>query len=402
MNKGDKKESSLIRLNTRLSLWFIGLAIVGFLTLLLPLMLKSYDYSSLGSLGDTVGGFLNPLIGIAAALLTFLAFYIQYQANQQVQKQFEIQRFENRFFEMLRLHKENVNEMRYVKKNKGKNTLEGRKVFNVIYKEFTECLSEVRRFCKVYENQDYVREDYKVKLNEIIVKNKLNIELKELAIIDMAYSIIYFGVGKEGEILLRNTFLLKYNENFYYQLLKFMRLKPSLNNKKEFKAWKKFKNMEVDKLRMEFEKIGRNSKNSSFIYDVDGVNLMENLKRIKYYGGHQHRLGHYFRHLFQSYKYLILQENLNQEEKYFYGKSFRAQFSNYEQALIFVNSITSLGYKWELTPEIDINGNPLKMITHFQLIKNVTGNRVLDIDYDNFYKNIKFEFKSLQLRQIEN
>ena len=104
-----KKESesvdkSIYRLGRVLSLGFISLAIVGFLILLLPLFVESYDYSTLGSLGDATGGFLNPMIAIAAALLTFLAFYVQFQANNQVVKQFEKQKVdESQNFEYTRL-----------------------------------------------------------------------------------------------------------------------------------------------------------------------------------------------------------------------------------------------------------------------------------------------------------
>ena len=181
----------------------------------------------------------------------------------------------------------------------------------------------------------------------------------------------------------------------YYQLLKFIQLKPNLGYKEQYKAWKTFKNLDIEKLKNEFKIVGKNKNNKSYEYLIDGTDLMQNYRKLKFYGGHQHRLGHYFRHLFQSYKYLIIQNNLSDEEKYFYGKTFRAQLSNYEQSLIFINSITSLGYNWELNSEKDNNGNELKMITTFQLIKNVTGRRVLDVCYKDFYNKIKFEFESI-------
>jgi hypothetical protein len=34
--------------------------------------------------GDTIGGILNPIIGLMGVLLTFLAFYVQYQANNKI------------------------------------------------------------------------------------------------------------------------------------------------------------------------------------------------------------------------------------------------------------------------------------------------------------------------------
>lgn len=88
-----------------------------------------------GLIGDTMGGIMNPFIAIGGIVLTFLAFYIQYQANKQVQDQFKLQQFESQFYEMLTLHKDNINEMKiegYEFDNKGiKNRKDttGRKIF---------------------------------------------------------------------------------------------------------------------------------------------------------------------------------------------------------------------------------------------------------------------------------
>lgn len=83
-----------------------------------------------GLIGDTMGGIMNPFIAITGILLTFLAFYIQYQANKQVQNQFDItlenqrlekenneqtwlkEKIENRFFELLKIHRENVSDFK--------------------------------------------------------------------------------------------------------------------------------------------------------------------------------------------------------------------------------------------------------------------------------------------------
>lgn len=97
-------ENSVYSLARKLSLVFILIAIIAFGILLLPILVDDYDFSKLGSLGDTTGGFLNPIIAIAAALLTFLAFYVQYRANKQIEKQFEIQQInESQNFEYSRI-----------------------------------------------------------------------------------------------------------------------------------------------------------------------------------------------------------------------------------------------------------------------------------------------------------
>ena len=117
---------------------------------------------------------------------------------------------------------------------------------------------------------------------------------------------------------------------------------------------------------------------------------------VKYYGGHQHRLGHYFRHLFQSYKYLNYHNDLTEKDKYFYGKTLRAQLSTYEQALLFINSVSSLGMKWEFTPETDLlkakeNKQNSKLITRYNLIKNLPGYHLFGLRYKTYYPNVKYE-----------
>ena len=112
----------------------------------------------------------------------------------------------------------------------------------------------------------------------------------------------------------------------------------------------------------------------------------------KYYGGHQFRLGHYFRHLFQSYKYLNNHPDLLDKEKYEYGKMYRAQLSTYEQALLLVNSISSLGMKWELTPEnAKTSKNSTRLITKYNLIKNLPGKHLSGIRYATYYPKVSYE-----------
>lgn len=98
-----------------------------------PSSLKYFDYRTTGQIGDTIGGLMSPFINLSAVIVTGLAFYMQYRANKlqvdiftdqikQTEKQFKkeqlykekqnrIQQFESQFFEMLRLHKENVDEL---------------------------------------------------------------------------------------------------------------------------------------------------------------------------------------------------------------------------------------------------------------------------------------------------
>ncbi|PKP18963.1 MAG: hypothetical protein CVU07_00875 [Bacteroidetes bacterium HGW-Bacteroidetes-23] len=108
-----------------------GLFIMLFLTLLVLTtstifrdLSVSKNLSELGQHGDYVGGMLNPLIAVFAVFAAGFAFYAQYQANKQVQEQFEkqekkdyVQNFENTFFNMLTIHHQIVQDMDYYLKS---------------------------------------------------------------------------------------------------------------------------------------------------------------------------------------------------------------------------------------------------------------------------------------------
>jgi Putative phage abortive infection protein len=60
--------------------------------------------------------------------------------------------------------------------------------------------------------------------------------------------------------------------------------------------------------------------------------------------GHQSRLGHYYRHLYQMVGYVDQQRI--EIRKYEYVKTIRAQLSTHEQALLLINSLTEMGHDW--------------------------------------------------------
>ncbi len=62
--------------------------------------------------------------------------------------------------------------------------------------------------------------------------------------------------------------------------------------------------------------------------------------------GHQNRLSHYFRNLYNAYRF-IDQSALSSEEKSALSQVLRAKLSNYEQALLALNIISHLGRPWE-------------------------------------------------------
>ena len=84
---------------------------------------------------------------------------------------------------------------------------------------------------------------------------------------------------------------------------------------------------------------------------------------IKYlpFSGHISRLGHYYRHLFQTVKYVAEQEEKIIPNKYIYLKTLRAQLSTHEQLFLYYNALSVLGEPWLK------NG----YLTEYRMIKNI-------------------------------
>ena len=351
------------------------------------------DFSLTGLFGDFIGGVVGTIFALAGTLFIFLTFYEQIKQNKR-------EAFEGTFFTMINLHRKNIDEMRYTKfdTNTGEmRTATNRKVFRVIFAEFMECFQELKRISNFTQDNNYILPKYKEYLEKIIANKEIDIH--EFILIDIAYNIIFFGVGEEGETGLQQRLYKCYNNLYIDKLLLYIKLKPKKENAAIWKKWQVFSEMQD----IEFEKIYRE------FCDYNNKVILERLLSkktreliagkdfAKYYNGHQHRLSHYFRHLYQSYRYLSFHKDVSDKEKYFYGKMFRAQLSINEQAILFINSISSLGMKWELNPDIeretasekDIAKS--KLITRFNLIKNLPDLYFSGFQYKIYYPDIEYE-----------
>jgi len=378
------KKINLIKLS-------IGLIIGGSITIALLLVIfliksskislnQEIDTAIWGQYGDIVGGVVGTLFSLVGTFLIYITFEEQRKQNKR-------EGFESSFFEMLRLHRENVSELNYTKYEfrpiKGHmTTATTRKVFRIIFMEFQECYNEIKTFTEGIKEDDILEYLYKNKLNSII--NNRKIIIKEMALIDISFSIVYYGSGEEGQVILRDSFKGKYKKEFFIKVLTFMKLKPTKEYNAVYENWRTFTNIPSKRITIAINELCEGNINPNKRDSVKAKSISDS-KYTKYYGGHQHRLGHYYRHLFQTYKYLISAKYLTEDEDIFYGKMLRAQLSTYEQALLFINSISSLGMKWGLTPE------PVDIITRYHLIKNLPGTHVSDIIFKTYYPGVIYE-----------
>jgi hypothetical protein len=104
--------------------------------------------------------------------------------------------------------------------------------------------------------------------------------------------------------------------------------------------------------------------------------------------GHQSRLSHYYRHLFQTVKYVNEKKGLDYKRKYAYVKILRAQLSTHEQALLFFNSLSEMGMPWERKAGLS---DDQKLITKYNLIKNIPTGFITAINVRTYYPNVYYE-----------
>lgn len=308
-----------------------------------PAFTDNLDFTNKGAIGDTIGGLMNPFIAISASILTFMAFYIQYKANQEVQKQFKMQQFESQFYEMLRLHKENVNEVSVSEtktiikgiRNPQSNLIStnGRKAFEELDKELKLIYDTIKRILKKEKKQ-------KLEPNKILNK---------------AYHIFFFGLYS--------------NQNG----LKFDLKKINIESIKE-------EDKEID------HKI------------YDSVRSEANKSHKDLFTGNATYLAHLYRHLYLSVKFVAKQDEifLPYDEKRKYLRILRAQLSNPEQALLFYNWRSGFGSQWEQADEKGKdNTSKNKFFTDYRMIHNLY-NGILYEDFkletiEEFKRNFKTE-----------
>lgn len=82
---------------------FLYFLLIGLIIFLMPLILtqssSGISFEDTGEIGDTIGGITAPFLAFFAAILVYLAFKAQIDANEEIKKQFEEQRLnENQNF----------------------------------------------------------------------------------------------------------------------------------------------------------------------------------------------------------------------------------------------------------------------------------------------------------------
>ncbi len=297
------------------------------------------DFMETGQIGDTIGGTTAPFVGLLTACLTFAAFWIQYEFNKQQNKRIDDQerdsktdRFEARFYELLKIHREIVSEILI---NDG---LYGRRAFISMFKEFRFCYLELYTYCKA--NNNYFE--------------SLDIKMNDKDILNISYVAFFYGIGESANNIFNSVSYVKTFEeliNNYYINLHMKRI--------DWEGGMNKKSLET------------NEKPNSFSIRTSFMNSDKsyNFTTLEYlpFEGHATRINHYFNNLLNLVEYVDGQNNyiLNNEEKQKYLKIIRSQLSIHEQLLLHYHSMTVIGDSWI------VNRNNENYIKKFGLIRDI-------------------------------
>lgn len=360
---------------------------------------SGFSWTETGQIGDFFGGIIGTLLSAIGFIFVFLSFQKQAEAlnsqKEEIKKhdqQFEKSQIENRFIELIKLHKDNLNDIVYEGENK---VLEGRKAIDFIYNQVLECISEITPFFETASVGTIFKPDYLIDVSKIS-STRPSLNLATLAKIDIAYSIVFFGTSADDLQTLVKLFEKRYERTFFMRILQFTQLKA--RNSELRQHWAKIKDNPF-KVFEENETLRTGSSRKvsaddwSFAPSPVGRLLKQNY--IKYYGGHQYKLGHYYRHLYQTVKYINKRKDLKYQEQYDYIKTLRAQLSTIEQYLLFFNSLSFMGRAWELDDLCRRNINKDNwLITKYNLIKNLPNIGLFNNNsISDFYPGVNFEFE---------
>lgn len=346
--KDDKEEKNILIISS-----FGSLAVL-ILALLSPLIFTRCKALGIdpSNIADVYSGvnIITPFVAIASVVVTFGAFYVQYKANKKLKEDAERQRkdlkrqqLERQFYEMLKIHKDNVNEIKWenwgmvssVSKNNpqsyedfhvpskfGYRTLQGRNVFRCYLAEFDFIFNLLYAGYGGYKK--YCEE------NKLVCK-----ELDEDKTVKLAYDIFFWGKDVLSEEKKKNN--------------------PSSH---EYVILEKQQEC-IDAVFKLVPKHGVLQDNTT-LKDYDllyGANIMK---------GHFDELNHYYRHLYQMVKYVASFDEriVSYKEKRKYLRMLRAQLTNNEQLMLFYNWKSDYGKDWET-----LNGN--HFFTDYRMIHNI-------------------------------
>jgi len=354
-------------MSVRRLFWILLVAII--LICMLPLLLTQFsivDFTTTGEIGDTIGGIMGPFVAIVASFLTFLAFIMQYQANEIQKKELKRQsivhdkeQFEAKLYQMLDVYNQSVSQIRA-------GDFEGKRAI-------PELLSELHFIyrCVRFAYLNIKASDIKLLVADPEQRVDMELYMKE----------VLKDVGSENLVLMKFAYSL-----FFYGF-------PRVNPSEMYKGKYVLENLLYQSLlHILYEK--STVKYQDFFLS-DNISINQYPKSIhahyKMMKGHNEELGTYYRQMFQIFTTIAnLDESIaDEDQKYRYAKLLRSQLTDSEQALLYYNSMSEMGTAWNKRNTSPCNTREgMGLIARFRLIKNIPGNYpFFGITPDLIYQN---------------
>ncbi len=333
---------------------------------------------------------MAPFAAVLGAVATFIAFYVQFSANQTLREENRGLQEKNRmdvvtahFFELLRLHKENVNELTW-REVAGGNELEKAVTEESGAQNNSNSLDEID-ISSLSNKDDKPVTKYFDSLVQRQGKFLFDYCLTEFNLVYVLYKDFVQNTC-ESSINLVQTIKIAYN--YFYK-------RCSINGFNiEDQLYKIYRNLKDADSYNGFLQI---CKGSFVTIDAEIEKVLEKVFRTRQYfiaNSENHcppidMLNQYYRHLYMTVKYVAANKEIEYEKKRELLRILRAQMSRQEQILLFYNWISGNGIQWEKMSEGDSHSNN-HFFTDYRMIHNVNP---FDCIFLEFLRNSKVEEK---------
>lgn len=271
---------------------------------------EKINFTITGQFGDFFGGVIGTFFALTGTLFIILTFRLQ-------SKQYEREAFESKFYEMLRLHSDNVKEIKVQDK-------QGREAVEFLVEQLDLYFAMVESVFDYLKSSQSLKEinvdiDTLIKTQDYVKSNDEDSIL--LLMHKLSYGYFFYGINKYRLTENKSDILYSINEVI------------------------------------------------SFIIETKLQNENEGY-RINAETRYNAVLGHYYRHLYQIIKLVANSNILVEKEKYNFVKIVRSQLSDYEQILLYYNALSVMGKNW-IKPLGETEVEKMCFIARFRMIKNI-------------------------------
>ncbi len=313
-------------------------------------------------LGDTIGGLLGPIIGGVGALLTFLAFYVQYQANQDTKEQFRIQYqnsleagFETSFFARLELFK------------KVQKEVEDSMAFKGLLDDYTVVYCELGKFMEnIYLNTDpSIQIAHFEGVTSVSMPNwnvLWSSKWSQASMHHFVFAILERGSDKFDSFPFINNTTVEVDLYSYRNFLGYFLLLIGMNNIEKSTMWAP--NVDHDEVVIK----GNASFTNQYILNLyDLICFVIDTTVFDNMAVHSDQKS-------TISKAELLASSIK-KKKGDYFSLVRAQMSSYETVFVYYNAISDNGVKW-CDSQI-VNGVSRSIVRDYDLFKNLNEDLVL-------------------------